>query len=225
MHGLGLEVWKWSGIPDLLSTLVTTSGLGPCHIVHLGTVLNHADGLHMNKIAARPSTHQDSPQVHPDMVAEGPMVRSGVIAQWAKGHVYLYLGRDAVHHVCFFGRYSCHRGRMENIMQSDVLLFFVFAMVTVHRLIVAIHQHTDDQLGKGLLCSCHPLYLREGSSYEGLCLLEALIQVVGMFRNPGQQPFDSHEVTSVPILLVHVVTVFLQFFKQEAAVICSVDGF
>ena len=61
----GLEVWKWSGIPDLLSALVTKSGLGPCHTVHLGTVLNHVDGLHMDKIAARPSAHHDGPEVHP----------------------------------------------------------------------------------------------------------------------------------------------------------------
>ena len=136
-----LEVWKWSGIPDLLSALVTMSGLGPCHIVHLGTVLNHVDGLHMNKIAVWPSTHHDGPEVHPDMVVEGPMVRSGVFAEWAKGNVYFYPGRDAVHHMRFFGRHPCHGSWMDNIMQSDVLLLSVLAVVTVDGLIVAIHQH------------------------------------------------------------------------------------
>ena len=203
----GLEVWKWSGIPDLLSALVTTSGLGPCHVVHLGTVFDHADGLHMDKIAARPSTHQDGPEVHPDMVIERPVVRSGIVAEGTEGNVHLDLGREAVHHMRLPGHHSCHRGRMDNIVQSDVLFFPVFAMVTVDRLIVAIHQHPDYQLGKGLLRGCHPLNLWKGSPYEGLGLLKALFRVVSVFRNPGQQPFGGHEVSSVPILLAHVVTV------------------
>ena len=161
----------------------------------------------MNKIAARPSTHQDSPKVHPDMVIERPVVRSGIVAEGTEGNVHLYRGRDAVYHVCFFGSYSCHRGRMENIVQAEVLFFPVFAMVTVDRLIVAIHQHPDYQLGKGLLHSCHPLDFWKGGPYKGLGLFKALFRVVGVFRNPGQQPFGGHEVSLVPILFAHVVTV------------------
>ena len=102
-------------------------GLGPRHVVHLGTVLNHVDGLHMNKIAARPPTHQDGPEMHPDMVVEGTMVGGIVVTEWAEGYVDFYLGRNAVHHMCFFGRYPCHGGRMDNIVQSHVLLPSILA--------------------------------------------------------------------------------------------------
>ena len=50
------------------------SRLGPRHTMHLGTVLNHVDGLHVNIVAAQPSTHQDGLEVHPDMVVQGTMV-------------------------------------------------------------------------------------------------------------------------------------------------------
>ena len=142
---LGLEVWKWSGTPDLLSAPVTTSGLGPRHTMHLGTVLNHVDGLHMNKIAARPSAHHDGLEVHPDMVVESTMVRGGVVAEWAKGSVYFYRGGNAVHEVRSLGRHPCHGSQMDNIVQSDVLLLSVLAVIAVDGLIEAIHQHSDDQ--------------------------------------------------------------------------------
>ena len=78
-----------SGILDLISAPVT-GGLGPRHTMHLGTVLNHVDGLHVNIIAARPSAHQDSLEVHPDMVVQGTMVGGGVFAERAEGNVYLH---------------------------------------------------------------------------------------------------------------------------------------
>ena len=221
----GLEVWKWSGIPDLLSALVTTCGLGPCHVVHLGTVLNHVDGLHMNKIAARPSTHHDGPEVYPDMVVKGTMVRGGVVAEWAKGNVYFYRGGNVVHDVHSLGRHPCHSGRMDNIVQSDVLLLSVLEVVAVDGLIEAIHQHSDNQFRGGLLRGRHPLYLRKSSLYEGLCLLEALFRFFGMFLNPGQQPVGGHEVSSVPILFAHIIAFLFQFFQQEFAVIGPVNGF
>ena len=58
--GSGPEFWT------LLSALIT-SGLGPHHTMHFGTVLNHVNDLHVNKVAARPSTHHDGSEMHPDM--------------------------------------------------------------------------------------------------------------------------------------------------------------
>ena len=176
---------EWSGIPDLLSAPVT-SGLGPHHTMHLGTVLNHVDGLHVNIIAARPSAHQDSPEVHPDMVVQGTMVGGSVFAERAEGNIYLYPGGNVVHIVRSLDRNEHHRGRTDNIVQSDVLLFSILAVVAVDLLIKAVHQHANDKSRGGPICGGHPLYLRKSRLYEGLCLLEALFWVLGEFCNPRQ---------------------------------------
>ena len=96
----GIGSLEESGILDLISAPVT-SGLGPRHTMHLGTVLNHVDGLHVDIIAARPSAHQDSPEVHPDMVVQGTMVGGDVFAERTEGNIYLHLGRNAVHVILF----------------------------------------------------------------------------------------------------------------------------
>ena len=98
----GIGSLEESGIPDLISTPVT-SGLGPHHTMHLGTVLNHVDDLHVDIIAAWPSAHQDSPEVHLDMVVQGTMVGGDIFAERTEGNIYLHLGRNAVH----VGKSSC----------------------------------------------------------------------------------------------------------------------
>ena len=75
------------------------------------------------------------------MVVEGTMVRGGVLAKWAEGNVYFYPGGNTVHHMRFLGHHPCHGSRMDNIVQSDVLLLSVLAVVTIDGLIKAIHQH------------------------------------------------------------------------------------
>ena len=111
----GLEVWKWSGIPDLLSALLS-SRLGPRHTMHLGTVLNHVNGLHVNKVTARPSAHHDGSEVHPDVIVQGTMVRGGVGTERTKGDVYSYRGGNAVHDVSSRGCHPCHGSRVDDIM-------------------------------------------------------------------------------------------------------------
>ena len=95
--------------------------------MHLGTVLNHVDGLHVNIIAAQPSAHQDSPEVHPDMVVQGTMVGGGVFAEQAEGNVYLYPGGNVIHIIRSLDRNACHRGRTDNIVQSDVSALFPYS--------------------------------------------------------------------------------------------------
>ena len=111
--------------------------------MHLGTVLNHVDGLHVHIIAAWPSAHQNSPEVHSDVVVQGTMVGGDVFAEQTVGNVYLHLGRKAVHVIHFFNSKACCRNRTYNIVQFDVLLFSVLFVVAVYLLIKAIHQHAN----------------------------------------------------------------------------------
>ena len=212
-----------SGIPDLISAPVK-SGLGPCHTMHLGTVLNHVDGLHVDIIASRPSAQQDSPEVHLDMVVQGTMVGGDVFAERTVGNIYLHLGRNAVHVVCFLDSNACCRSRTDNIVQSDVLLFSILVVVAVDLLIKAVHQHANYKSRGGPLCGGHPVYFRKSGLYEGLCLLEALFRVFGEFSNPRQQPLHGHEVSSVIVFLTHVISFFFQFVFQELAMVCAIYG-
>ena len=175
----GLEVWKWSRIPDLT--------LRPSH--ERAWPAPYHPPRHCAQSCGRPAYEQSSsPAI---CTPSWPRGASG--HGWAKGNVYFYRGGNVVHHVRSLGRHPCHGGWVDDIVQSDVLLLSVLAVVAVDGLIEAIHQHSDDQFRRGLICSGHPLYLLKSGLNEGLCLLEALFRVLGKFRNPGQQPLYGHE--------------------------------
>ena len=173
--------------------------------MHLGTVLNHVDGLHVDIIAARPSAHQDSPEVHPDMVVQGTMVGGGVFAEWTEGNIYLHLGRNAVHVIRFLDSNACCRSRTDNIVQSDVLLFSVL----VRGCSLFAHQSNPSArelqiFGEDRSVVAIPCTVRKSGLYEGLCLLEALFWVFGEFSNPRQQLLYGHEVSATIVFLQNI---------------------
>ena len=74
---------KYGSGPEFrtLFSALLSSRLGPRHTMHLGTVLNYVNGLHVNKVTFRPSAHHDGSEVHPDVVVQGSMVRGSVVTE------------------------------------------------------------------------------------------------------------------------------------------------
>ena len=81
--------------------VLVTGGFGPHHTVHLGTVLNHLEGMHVDEIAARPSAHHDGSEVHADVIVQGPMVGGGIGTEWTIGQVHPDRGGNFIHDVSF----------------------------------------------------------------------------------------------------------------------------
>ena len=109
---------KYGSGPEFqtLFSALLSSRLGPCHTMHLGTVLNHVNGLHVNKVTARPSAHHDGSEVHPDVIVQGKMVRGGVVTERTIGDVHFNRGGSVVHDVSSLGHHPCHGGRVDDIV-------------------------------------------------------------------------------------------------------------
>ena len=192
--------------------------------MHFGAVLNHLLGLHMHKIAGGPPAHEYGSEVHPHMIVYSPVVRACIGTEGAVGVIGPDRGGNSIHDVGFSGGNPSHGRRAYYIVQLNVLLLPVLRMVTGYDIALTVHKHMYDQCRGAFVATGHALYHREGGLRHLMGFLYSLLQLIGIFSNPGKEALDRHEVPLLAGLFAHVVALFLEPSQQETAVISPIDS-
>ena len=136
----------------------TLEGGGALHVMLVPAMVQHIPGEHMNIIATEPPTEQDAPEVHPDVIVDGPVRGTGIPTEGAVGVVHLGSCLVSVNIEGLLGSNPGHGSRVNDSVKPDVLLFAVAGMIGVDLVPITVHQTPDSQRRSVFLMTGHPIH-------------------------------------------------------------------
>ena len=86
--------------------------------------------------------------MHPDMIVEWPVHGTGIPTEGAIGVIHFGSCLKPVNVEGLFGSNPCHSGRVNDAVETDVLLLPILGVIGVDLVPVAVHQTPDGHRGE-----------------------------------------------------------------------------
>ena len=113
--------------------------------------------------------------MHPDMIVEWPVRGTGIPTEGAVGVIHFGSHLEPVDVEGLLGSNPCHGSRVNDAVETDILLLHILGVIGIDLVPVAVHQTPDSQRGGVLLVMGH-------SRHHGKCGLK---QIPSVFHSQG----------------------------------------